>query len=231
MKKRVKKKIDKGFCFSYWGLSYRRKFIRILWTSPLGFLCLLFLPKDGFLIGSFHISRTECAIAFSILLTVQFIVQGVYTYLRWKREPLESEALSGRGGNEGEAAAVGEVRTKSWLQRHGLLCVSAFCTPIILGALIVLIALTFPPNWGKPALSSMDRFMVDLFCSGAWLIVAGKLLFPVGLFLGIILIRRDGIRSRQSQFSILVMALGLAAGIYGYLIFEILRTVLKDIPH
>ena len=231
MKKRAKKKIDKGFCFSYWGLSYRRKFIRILWTFPLSFLCLLFLPKDGFLIGSFHISRIECTVALSIILMVQFIAQGVYTYLRWKREPLESEALSGQGENEREVDAVGEVRRKSWLQRHGLLCVLAFCTPLILGAIIVIAALTFPPNWGKPVLSPMDRFMVDLFHSGAWLIVVGKLLFPVGVFLGIILIRRDGIRSRQSQLSILVMALGLAAGIYGYWIFGILRTVLKDISH
>jgi hypothetical protein len=225
MRKGTKKKIDKGFCLSYWRLSYRRKFIRNLWGLPQCVLLFLFLPKQGFLVGSIHISRIE----FLLGVLAIWIVQCVYTYLRWRSEPLEGETMSGQGENGCHECAVEDVRTKSWLQRHGLLCVSAFSAPVILGAVIVIITRVFPPNWEKPMLSSMDRFMVALFWSGAWLIVAGKLLFLVGLVLGIMLIWRDGVRSRQSRLSILIMVLGSAAGIYGYMFTEIMLNVSKHI--
>ena len=53
-----KEKIDKGFSFSYWRLSYRRKFIRTLWFIPLAVLVIL-----------------------AVILT-----QAIYNYKKWKEE-------------------------------------------------------------------------------------------------------------------------------------------------
>jgi hypothetical protein len=225
-KEGMKKKIDKGFSLSYWGLSYRRKFIHTLWQFPICFLLFLVLPKEGFLVGSIHISRIESVLAFFAM----WIVQCVYTYLRWKRGPDEGETISGQGEDGCHENTVEDVPTKSWLQRHGLLCVSTLCGPIILGVVIVLIARTFPPDWGKPVFASMDRFMVGLFWSGAWLIAVGKFLLVAGLILGTMLIWKDGGRSRQSLLRVLVMVLGSAAGVYGCMFSMMMRNLTNHIP-
>ena len=40
----MKTRIDKGFCFNYWSLSYRRKFLRTIWFGGVvtaGVFCCL----------------------------------------------------------------------------------------------------------------------------------------------------------------------------------------------
>lgn len=69
-------KIDKGFSFSYWRLSYRRKLIRTLWTSPVIFLLFLYPEETHF----FSLDRSSViALAF---LAVS--AQAYYNYYKWK---------------------------------------------------------------------------------------------------------------------------------------------------
>jgi len=77
----MKAKIDKGFCPSYWGLSYRRKFIRTLWWFPLTGVAavLLYLGDDIVILG---ISKWGC---FSIVL-IGWFIQVTYNYYRWRLE-------------------------------------------------------------------------------------------------------------------------------------------------
>ena len=71
-------KIDKGFSFSYWRLSYRRKLIRTLWTSPAMFLFLLYPEETQFL----SLDRNSVmALAFLVVSA-----QAYYNYYRWKKE-------------------------------------------------------------------------------------------------------------------------------------------------
>lgn len=74
----MKNKVDKGFELIYWKLSYRRKFIRTLWFTPLTFLLIPFM----FLIGDkLFINRIM-----PILLSLVYIGQLIYTYIKWKKE-------------------------------------------------------------------------------------------------------------------------------------------------
>ncbi len=66
--------VDKGFHFSYWGLSYRRKFIRTLWVIGITPIVLL-LPDD--------VRPFSKEFLFILTLTVG-IVQLIYTYVMWK---------------------------------------------------------------------------------------------------------------------------------------------------
>lgn len=43
----MKDGIDKGFCLSYWRLSYRRKFIWSLWSIAIGYPVLVALQVSG----------------------------------------------------------------------------------------------------------------------------------------------------------------------------------------
>jgi hypothetical protein len=67
---------DKGFHPVYWGLSYRRKFIRTLWT-----LCLiplmLFIPERGAPLG------VSIEFWFVAVLVVT-VAQLIYTYVMWR---------------------------------------------------------------------------------------------------------------------------------------------------
>jgi hypothetical protein len=66
--------VDKGFHFVYWGLSYRRKFIRTLWI--IGVTPLILLLPIG--IGPFSPEF------FFILTLTTGILQLIYTYVMWK---------------------------------------------------------------------------------------------------------------------------------------------------
>ena len=71
-------KVDKGFELVYWNLSYRRKFIRSLWISPI---CILFVYLctnlfEEKIIGLF--------ISVSIILIA--IIQIIYTFYKWQSE-------------------------------------------------------------------------------------------------------------------------------------------------
>lgn len=67
---------DKGFHLLYWGLSYRRKFIRTMWILCLCPL-LLFIPEQGALLG---MSREFWFVAILLLGVAQLI----YTYAMWR---------------------------------------------------------------------------------------------------------------------------------------------------
>lgn len=74
------KKIDKGFSFNYWKLSYRRKFIRTLWMSPVTVITILGLQLmcDS--------SLFRCVI--EIALVLSFVIQAIYNYMKWRTEEL-----------------------------------------------------------------------------------------------------------------------------------------------
>ncbi|QJA08616.1 hypothetical protein HF520_06520 [Romboutsia sp. CE17] len=74
----MKNKVDKGFELIYWNLSYRRKFIRTLWQTPLVFLAiglLIFVGKNLFF------NRIA-----PILLVIIYIWQLIYNYIKWKKD-------------------------------------------------------------------------------------------------------------------------------------------------
>ena len=73
---RLPRGVDQGFCFSYWDLSYRRKFIRTIWIflfTPL----LLFIPTET---EPFGLSMYFW-VGFTIILG---IIQLCYSYVMWK---------------------------------------------------------------------------------------------------------------------------------------------------
>ncbi|MEG0380114.1 MAG: hypothetical protein RR603_00280 [Kurthia sp.] len=59
-----KEKVDHGFALNYFGLSYRRKMIRTLYTFPILMVVLVLL----------------------LITVIGFIIQFVYNYIRWKQE-------------------------------------------------------------------------------------------------------------------------------------------------
>ncbi|MGD9635415.1 MAG: hypothetical protein AB7G28_14170 [Pirellulales bacterium] len=70
---------DKGFAFSYFKLSYRRKLIRTAWTSIVaivfGIVVLLTKPESiGFAVGLI------------VIAAASGLIQGAYNYYRWKSE-------------------------------------------------------------------------------------------------------------------------------------------------
>lgn len=72
------KKVDSGFEFIYWRLSYRRKFIRTLWSIPFcaAMLILVWLISDNILMN-----KVETILVFFIL-----VIQLRYNYIKWKKE-------------------------------------------------------------------------------------------------------------------------------------------------
>ncbi len=78
-------KIDKGFSFSYWNLSYRRKFIRTLWMTPfIVFISVLFCYND------IPIFTKVLIIAFLIIVDV---IQLLYNYKQYQKEKAEKGTL------------------------------------------------------------------------------------------------------------------------------------------
>lgn len=74
------KKIDKGFEFNYWKLSYRRKFIRTLWITPFIIPVLVYVW-----IKMHSISIT---IITALVLIAIYITQLLYTYRKWKNNDI-----------------------------------------------------------------------------------------------------------------------------------------------
>ena len=73
-------RIDKGVQLFYWKLSCRRKFIRTLWTIPAAILAVSLM---NILQG--HYVSLDYAVILTMVLTILFAAQLVYTYVRWKR--------------------------------------------------------------------------------------------------------------------------------------------------
>lgn len=74
------KKIDKGFAFGYWKLSYRRKFIRTLWMFPV--LVITIFSLQVMCDSSLFTYVSE------IVLVLLFIIQAIYNYKKWRTEEL-----------------------------------------------------------------------------------------------------------------------------------------------
>ncbi|WP_164667318.1 ATPase [Virgibacillus doumboii] len=75
---RNKQKTDKGVKANYFRLSYRRKFVRTLWTVPVSLLLLiaaLFLVQFSWTLK----------IIIIVLSVVAFALQASYNYIMWKR--------------------------------------------------------------------------------------------------------------------------------------------------
>lgn len=81
-----KEKVDKGFVFAFYKLSYRRKLIRTLWSVPLIILCLFIIYKLAYW------SQIEF-ILFSGILVVVIIGQFCYDFAKWKK--YEQDPLGG----------------------------------------------------------------------------------------------------------------------------------------
>ena len=73
-----KEKIDKGFSFSYWRLSYRRKFMRTLWFIPLAVLVII-------LVQAAYRSYMLTFVSGVFILAV-ILAQAIYNYKKWKEE-------------------------------------------------------------------------------------------------------------------------------------------------
>lgn len=77
----MKSKVDKGFEFVYWNLSYRRKFIRTLWITPLGVLV------SGY--AFFRGNDLFVKIIFPIALLILNLCQLIYNYIKWKKDEVK----------------------------------------------------------------------------------------------------------------------------------------------
>ena len=71
-------RVDKGFEFIYWKLSYRRKFIRTLWMTPLGVLLIILLSLSN---RTILFKITGIVIIFST-----YLIQLVYNYKQYKKK-------------------------------------------------------------------------------------------------------------------------------------------------
>ncbi len=79
-------KIDKGFVWSYWKLSYRRKFIRTLWMIPFVLLAIVNI--------SFNHEFTTFIKAFLILiLLISEVIQLIYNYRHYQKEKIKQQTL------------------------------------------------------------------------------------------------------------------------------------------
>ncbi|WP_164216930.1 hypothetical protein [Virgibacillus sp. YIM 98842] len=82
---RGKEKTDKGFAVMYHKLSYRRKLIRGIWMTPIGF-AVLFLV---FRIANIH-PATEIIVY--VIIAILFTGELTYNYIKWKRhEKIDEE--------------------------------------------------------------------------------------------------------------------------------------------
>jgi purine-cytosine permease-like protein len=71
-------KIDKGFCWSYWRLSYRRKMLRSLWLGVATVLFFLFFSNWTI----FGLKRNFVI----LLIFAMWGAQALYNYYMWKRK-------------------------------------------------------------------------------------------------------------------------------------------------
>ena len=69
-------KTDKGFEIFYWNLSYRRRLIRLLWTTPI----VLFIVFYSF--DNLEMSFKDLSVI--LFLTLMYVFQFLYNFLKWK---------------------------------------------------------------------------------------------------------------------------------------------------
>ncbi|MER2048984.1 ATPase [Solibacillus sp. FSL K6-1781] len=75
---RKKPKVDKGFKFAYHGLSYRRKFLRTIYSIPFCIFPLAII---------YYFERFSANFIFvTLLLVIVFVFQMSYNYIKWKKE-------------------------------------------------------------------------------------------------------------------------------------------------
>ena len=73
-----KEKVDKGFELVYYNLSYRRRFIRILWMIPWSILALFWMYWVGI--------STDTVLLLAVIFTVVNLIQARHNYKKWKEE-------------------------------------------------------------------------------------------------------------------------------------------------
>ncbi len=73
----MRDKVDKGFVVNYWRLTYRRKFIRTLWMTPVCICAIVLIWIK---------SSTTSAIIWTVILVLLEIIQLIYTFSKWKSE-------------------------------------------------------------------------------------------------------------------------------------------------
>ena len=78
-----KPKIDQGFCLAYHKLSYRRRFVREMWSIPFIFLVLAIKYP------SINLSAMGVAILFVLLFVA--IIKSIYNYKMWKKHETKKE--------------------------------------------------------------------------------------------------------------------------------------------
>ena len=91
-----KKKVDKGFELNYWKLSYRRKFIRTIWTTPFAIIVCVaaFYLKAGYYDTETSVLSKYVEIdpiLLSIIMGIVYVWQLVYNYNKWKKEEKEKK--------------------------------------------------------------------------------------------------------------------------------------------
>jgi hypothetical protein len=73
---------DRGFCVTYYKLSYRRKFIRTIWMFVIGVALiagLLFMRPAA-------LQKPVYVFVPATILTLVFVLQAGYTYSKWQAE-------------------------------------------------------------------------------------------------------------------------------------------------
>ena len=75
---RHKPKVDQGVKIAYFGLSYRRKFWRTIYSLPL---FVIYIGLMYFLLG-----MDALFFGFVIFTVIVFIVQAYYNYVKWQEE-------------------------------------------------------------------------------------------------------------------------------------------------
>ncbi|WP_225743034.1 hypothetical protein [Marinilactibacillus sp. Marseille-P9653] len=75
---RDREKTDKGFRFTYFGLSYRRKFIRTLWITPVLALIVWFISYN-------NVWPQTISILLVALLIITQLAQLGYNYYKMKQ--------------------------------------------------------------------------------------------------------------------------------------------------
>ncbi|MFH5911226.1 hypothetical protein [Clostridium perfringens] len=71
-----REKVDKGFELIYWKLSYRRRLIRLLWTTPI-LTFIIFYSVNNLEMSV----KNVLIISFLILI---YVIQFLYNFLKWK---------------------------------------------------------------------------------------------------------------------------------------------------
>ncbi|EZH65685.1 hypothetical protein DH09_12590 [Bacillaceae bacterium JMAK1] len=80
-------KVDKGFTLNYHRLSYRRKFKRTLWMTPVIIFLLVFILR-------LSIWGVAIDILVISMLIISHVVQLIYTYMKWKKTESEGHELN-----------------------------------------------------------------------------------------------------------------------------------------